>query len=37
MSNPRNMALVLAAVLLLVPFTRTASADACTVADRARR
>lgn len=29
----RNMALVLAAVLLLVPFTGTASADACTVAD----
>jgi hypothetical protein len=29
----RNIALVLAAVLLLVPFTGTASADACTVAD----
>jgi Bacterial SH3 domain len=29
----RNIALVLAAVSLLVPFTGTASADACTVAD----
>ena len=29
----RNIALVLAAALLLVLFTRTASADACTVAD----
>jgi len=34
MSNPRNIALVLAAALLLVPFfTGTASADACIVAD----
>src|SRR5262245_66694607 len=33
MSNPRNIALVLAAALLLVLFTRTANADACTVAD----
>jgi hypothetical protein len=33
MSNPRNIALVLAAALLLVVFTGIASADGCIVAD----